>query len=477
MTIVWSIVVLWASTVKGQQTWQHSFGGFGSEQGYAVDTTSENGSIIVGASGSFGSGGGDVYLLRLDSAGEIMWSRTWGGPNVEQGRSVRTLMDGGFLIAGSSNSAPAIGYDGVLIRTDDQGNVIWYRTYGGSSWDLLYDASPALNGYILCGQSFSVNDGSGDIWLIRTDLNGDTLWTRTFPSAGIDEAICVRPTMDGGFIVAGTLDSNGENSQMVLLKYSENGGLEWSTPIGGAVAERARGVTPTADGGYVICGWSESFTPYRTMYMQKVNASGSYVWDRYTFGPEGDWEARSIIALSNGELVVAGFTMAYGAGGKDMYQWHTDAQGDFLDGRTYGGLDDEEANAIVATSDGGFLLVGSTTTFGPGPQSVFAVRNYGEPLPPDFVVINDPLPIEELVAHPQFRIAPVPCSGPFTIEAERPLVRIAVQDATGKVLYDTRMTPTDQAILDLGLAPGLYLVQAWGNDGVRLGCQRLVIAH
>ncbi|MBL0044509.1 MAG: hypothetical protein IPP33_08955 [Flavobacteriales bacterium] len=129
-----------------QSPWQRTYGGFGSDEGMSVDNTSDGGFIVLGSTGSWGAGGGDIYLLKLDSTGELQWSKTFGGIGVEQGASVKTLEDGGFAIAGTTASPPATGYDGLLIRTDASGNVLWERTYGGEGGSLSTDCVCCLMG-------------------------------------------------------------------------------------------------------------------------------------------------------------------------------------------------------------------------------------------------------------------------------------------------------------------------------------------
>ncbi|MBK8339530.1 MAG: T9SS type A sorting domain-containing protein [Flavobacteriales bacterium] len=288
------------------------------------------------------------------------------------------------------------------------------------------------------------------------------MWTRSFSSPGLDELRCVRQAADGGFVVAGTIELDEDNSDILVLKYSAIGAFEWDEVLGGDSLESGYGVVPTLDGGYAVGGWSESFWTYRTMCMYKLNAVGDEQWVQTTTGPGGDWEGRGLVELANGDLVLAGYTEAFGAGGRDLYMWHTDANGAYLEGPTFGGLEDEEAWDVVPTGDGGYVLVGSTTGFGPGIEAVFAVRHYGAPLSSPVIEILDPLPVQELYnGGSEISTAPNPAAsrGEVMLFGLDPTEHwsLSLFHASGRLVLNDMPLRQDKITLP-ELAPGIYTV-------------------
>ncbi len=382
------------SVVAGQLTWQRTYGGFGADEAVAVVATADSGYVMLGSTGSFGSGGGDLYLVRVDSAGSLVWSMTYGGPGVEQGADLVRSDDEDLLIVGTRYHDPSFGYDGFLVRTDQAGTPLWERPYGQQGWDLFHAAASVPGGWFVVGQTFSVGDGSGEAWILRITEVGDTLWTRTFGSLESEVATAVVGMPDGGCaVVVNRAATTGQD--IVLVRYASDGVLLWQTTWGGVAWDEGRSVTATTDGGFVVGGVTEGVVPYRTMLMIKFDAAGAFMWNEVAFG-QGTWEGYAVIELQSGDLCLAGSTDAFGAGGKDMYMWHTTATGAYIEGPTFGGLEQDEAFDVVAAVDGGYVLVGRTNSAGPGPQAVLAVKHFGSPLSGTFDETLDPLPIPDL---------------------------------------------------------------------------------
>lgn len=384
------LLYLLSSPVSAQ--WQHTYGGMGTDEGVDVLATADGGCVVLGSTGSFGQGTGDIYLFRLDAEGQRLWSRTYGSPQTEQATSLAACPEGGFIIAG--NRSGTTGYNGLLVRVDDNGDLLWEREYGGDDWDFAYAVKAMDTGFVVAGQTYSYGAVSGDAWLFTTDLEGEVQWNFTHGTDGTDEARDIVVASNGDLLVAGTFHpAPPASSAAVVFRVDGTGDPLWTVPLGGEGDERAYGLTATQDGAFVLSGWTESILPERTMYMTKLTGTGDQLWTRYTEGGEGAWEGRRIHELSDGTLVVAGYTEAFGNGGRDMYMWHTDADGYYIQGPTFGGVDDETGAAVVGTADGGFIVVGSADSFGPGIQGVYVVKNFGSPDIPDVQVFDDPLSI------------------------------------------------------------------------------------
>lgn len=458
-----------------QPTWQRSYGGLGSEQGHGVCATTDGGAIVVGSTGSFGNGGGDIYVMALDIDGTRLWSHSYGGASVDQGWAVRSLGDGGAIVAGFTNTGQGNGYDGLLLRLDPQGEVIWQRTIGTSSWDLLYDVEALPDGFIAVGQSFGVGDGSGDIWSVRTDAQGDTLWTRHYGTASQDEARGVRSTNDGGFLVAGTLAVDSDTSDAVVLKYDAEGTLAWSAPVAGNGLDVGSSVAEAQDGSILLGGWSNSFSDAQNVMISRLDASGSVQWTRVIGGAAGmQWFGREIRELPDGRIVVGAQTNEFGLGGMDFYLLFASSDGYYLAGPSFGGTDDDVCWSMDIASDGFYYLVGSTGSFGPGSSAVFVVRSDGNVAAGPVIVDLDPLVIEGTTGRSSAFILPNIVSRPqeFTIE---PMDagdddRVTIIDMTGRPVVSGLRLTGSRRLSSAGFAVGSYAVlQRASNGAVRTG--------
>ncbi|KPL11642.1 hypothetical protein AMJ71_00005, partial [candidate division TA06 bacterium SM1_40] len=202
-----------------------------------------------------------VLCVPLMASGQITFERTYGGISSDGGYSVAQTVDGGYIVTGFTVPFPAANRDVYLIKTDEAGDTVWTRTYGGSDdEDGYFVAQTADGGYIIAGRTQSFGAGAYDMYLIKTDGVGDTAWTRTFGGPIEDEARSVAQTADGGYIVAGFTGSFGAGARDVyLVKTDSSGDMVWTRTYGGSDDDYGSSVALTSDGGYIITGYTGSF--------------------------------------------------------------------------------------------------------------------------------------------------------------------------------------------------------------------------
>lgn len=267
--------------------------------------------------------------------GAMEWNQTYGGSGRDEAYSVIQTADGGFALAGSTKSFGTGDEDSWLVKTDAHGKAQWTQTYGGSSFDRAYAViQTADGGFALAGQTHSYGAGLTDAWLVKTDGNGMTQWSRTYGGAMSDSTKSVIQTTDGGFALAGTTSSYGAGlSDFWLVKTDGRGAMEWTQTYGGAGYELVHAAIQTADGGFALAGMTESFGAGKTdFWLVKTDTCRTLEWQR-----------------------------AYGFAGYELETC-------FCPGR-------EQAYAIIQTADGGFALAGRTgSLFGTDDFDIWLVK-------------------------------------------------------------------------------------------------------
>ena len=358
-------ILSFAEQTSAQLTFQKTIGGTGRDYGTQIQHTTDNGYILVGTTLSFGAGGYDVYLIKLNNNGDTLWTKTYGGSNDEYGNSVKQTPDGGYIIAGNSTSFGANGQDVYLLKTDSIGNVSWSKLFGAAGTD--YGNTVLLtsdSGYLVGGTTQNLGAGNYDAYCIKTDANGNALWTRTYGGSFEDDGNFVQQTSDNGFILIGATQSFGAGGvDIYVVKTNANGDTLWTRTYGDTFDDLGFSILQTADNGYILTGATNSFGAgsYDCLLM-KTDSNGLAQWTK-TYGGS-DWEnGYSVAQTADDGFVVVGQTYSFGVA-SDVYLIRTDAAGDTLWTKTYGGSGYDYENCILTTSDGGYLISASEESFG-----------------------------------------------------------------------------------------------------------------
>jgi hypothetical protein len=356
--------------------WSRTYGGSSYDDGWYGQQTTDGGYIVTGETQSFGSGGGDVYLIKSDSLGDTLWTRTYGGIYSDYGFSVQQTTDGGYVVVGRTLSFGTGNVDVYLIKTDSTGDTLWTRTYGGSGYDEgIFVQQITDGGYIVAGYTSSFGAGGYDAYLIKTDSFGDTLWTCSYGGSNDDYGSSVQQTTDGGYIVVGLTGSFGVgHDDVYLIKTDSIGDTLWTRTYGGSSYDQGYSVQQTTDGGYIVAGRTLSFgASDGDIYLIKTDSIGDTLWTR-TYGGSNEERGYWAQQTTDGGYIVSGLTSSFGAGSYDAYLIKTDSLGDTLWIRTYGGYWDDRGFWAQQTTDGGYIVSGMTQSFGAGNFDVMLTK-------------------------------------------------------------------------------------------------------
>jgi hypothetical protein len=361
--------------LSGCPQMQMTVGGTGDDYGYYVQQTGDGGYIMTGVTTSYGAGGQDFYLVKIDTDGNLSWSRTYGGINSDAAFFVQQTGDGGYIMAGTSYSFGAGACDILLVRTDASGNLLWSKSFGGASEDYCRSAQITSDGgFVILSASRSFGAGDYDAYLIRTDGSGNILWNKTYGSIGFDDAQYVQQTSDGGYIIAATSEKFGAGEQDVyLIRTDGNGNVLWSKTIGGTGIDIPYYIGQTDDGGYIVSGATMSYGAGDfDVYFIRIDGSGNVLWNK-SYGGTGRESAHSVHQTCEGGYFLAGLTSSFGAGWYDHYYIRTDGSGNFIESKTYGGIEYEHNYEAKKSIDGGYYMLGITKSFGAGAFDFYLV--------------------------------------------------------------------------------------------------------
>lgn len=314
---------------EGAMLWSKIYGGRGTE--YANGCLADNdGFLITGYTTSYGSGSKDMYLIKVDSAGDELWSHTYGGSSWDVGTSLCKVPDGGYLICGYTHSYGAGDEDVYIVRTDHDGGIMWTKTYGGINFELGNSIAPAGNGKYLIGATTGTyevgSDHNSNAYLIIIDEEGNPLQTGVYGIAGgfghgFDWCSSATPLTGGGCLLCG-YTSHDDLMNAWLVKVDALGIQQWSRSIGGNFYDYGYAVRETYDGSYLIAGMTKSprydGTIYNNnVYVVKVDPAGNIVWQKNIGGPDSE-AATAVNVAREGDYVITGYSRSSGSGSNDL---------------------------------------------------------------------------------------------------------------------------------------------------------------
>lgn len=394
--------ILSALMVKAQTApeieWQKCLGGSESDLANSIVLTVDGGFAVAGSSTSSDGdiqgnhGMWDYLVMKLDALGNIEGEICLGGSEYDYGVFAQQTSDGGFIVAGESESNNGNvsgnhgGSDYWILKQAASGGIQWQKSLGGSDDEKAYWIQQTTDGgFVVAGSTYSsdgdvsVNQGSADCWIVKLTSSGDIAWEKSFGGSSQDGAISIQQTIDGGFAVAaytyssdGDVSGNHGEKDYWIVKLNGSGDIEWQKCLGGSNNDSPRSFQQTNDGGFVVAGSSESNDGDvsgnhgdEDYWIVKLDASGNIEWQKSLGGSDED-AGRWIQQTSDGGFVVAGYTesndgdVSGNHGYRDCWIVKLDAEGSLERQKCLGGSAADYANAIQETTDGGFVVAGNT---------------------------------------------------------------------------------------------------------------------
>lgn len=514
-----SLILLYLSHSAYSQTsiplniqWQKSFGGSDAETAKSVVQTPDGGYIAAGYTKSSNGnvtvnhGNNDFWIVKMDSSGSLQWQKSLGGSANDQANSIRNTSDGGYIIAGFTESSDGDitlnkGFsDYWIIKLNSAGNIEWQKTYGGIYADIATSVKQTTDGgYIVAGYSSSNtgditgNHGSSDYWILKLDATGNLQWQKSLGGSYGERGFDIQQTNEGGYIVAGDTysSSNGDVSSVTLgardfwiVKLGNTGNIQWEKRFGGSGEDYNYSIAQTSDGGYIAAGTTTSTNGNITFnngqgdyWIIKLDTSGNLQWQK-TFGGLTYDQAYSVTQTSDENFMAVGYVSsntgaAESPGFSSAQYWvvKLDYSGNILWQKDYGGSQYEIAYSIIPTMDNGIVIAGLSDS---NPDSGDVTGNHGGN---DFWIVKlaeNQLNTHENIIKSNISIYPNPAKDFFIIDHLPVGAIINIHDMSGRKIFSEKYSETKVSINTSEFINGVYIIQINDDEKVILS-EKLII--
>lgn len=317
-----------------------------------------------------------ISIAGTAAAQDTLWTRVYGGPASDYIQSARHTEDGGYIFCGATESYGAGGWDAYILRTDAEGDTLWTRTYGGTDNDNASSFDDTAEGdFIVTGETASFGAGDHDIYLFKMDADGDTIWARAYGGAGYERGTKVVETQDGRYAVFGRTSSYGAGDFDFYLVFVGSDGDTLSThTYGGTGTDIGFAIQETHDGGFILGGVTNSYGAGDfDFFLVKTDSQGSLEWQE-TYGGAGMEWCHDALQCADSGFVILGSTETWTHGSTDMYIVKTNASGDTLWTRVYGTVYSDSGNSVRQTEEGGFIVAGFSGDWAAGWGDLYMLR-------------------------------------------------------------------------------------------------------
>jgi len=313
---------------SGNLAWSSVFGGPGNDQASYVIQASDMGYIIAGQTNSFGADNFDAFTIKLDANGNLQWSKMYKWSNTEYSTSIVQTSDAGYILTGYSDSFGSGAYDVFSLKIDASGLIMWVRCYGG----LLNDFGNSIKetpdaGYIIAGYTYSYG-ASGDAYVLKLYGDGVLNWSRIYGGSDLDAASEIQLSSNG-YVVCGSSRSFTASEDALVFNIDNSGNTYWARSFGGSALDldKAYSVKQTPEGGFVLAGSTKRMgSSSNDLFVIKLYGDGVFNWEKIFGGVNEDY-ASFIVRKSNGGFIVSGNTQSFGAGSNDIYLISMDPDG------------------------------------------------------------------------------------------------------------------------------------------------------
>ncbi len=456
-------LMMGVATLQAQSTFKVDYDGgyLDSDEAHCMVETPDGGYLLSGAIWIDDFSWWDMGLMKIDESGNLEWTKTYGAGsmNIEVGYSVFNTSDNGYMLVGGTDGFSDTGMEDMwVIKLDANGDSLWSKVYGGSEQEYGFSGLQTDGGgYLFLGTTNSYGAGFDDIYLVKTDANGNEQWHKTYGTAALETASQIKPTSDGGYIIAGSTNGYADG---YVVKIDSIGDTLWTKVMGGVFNDMFLSVQQTNDGGYILTGHTipEGAVEY-DVWLVKLDANGNEEWSKKIGGEKKD-EGYSVVQTIDGGYFITGVSESYHQSNEDsdLYMIKTDANGDTVWTAHYGGIYDDGGYYGLQTVDGGFISSGY-------------YYHSGEELNFYLVKVNGEgtlsIPENNYLNNEDINIYPNPVTSSTTLYFNNPENKnytLSVISVDGKKVKEMKNISGSKILLDMSNLPGgIYFIRLTGE--------------
>ena len=352
-----------------------TYGGSKRDKAFGAVALKNGGAMLIGTSKSFGKRK-QMLITKIDKKGKTLFRAIYGEKQNDEGRAIARLSDGNFIAVGSSQSYSKDGdKDFFVVKIKPDGHKIWQKVFGGDRDEEAFDVVGTGNGgALIVGYTESFGHGNKDIFILFIDKNGKEIWSKFLGGEDDDVANAITVVNDGFYVAGYTESFNAVGKDFLLIKYNQKAKMQFLKKFGGDDDDEFKAITPTKDGGCVLAGYTKSFeSKHSDIDIIRYSKNGKMLWHKIYGFKSKEW-ANSITNTKNGGFLVAGTTKSFGFGNFDFYMLELDSNGSSKWANVYGGGDRDIAHKVISLKDDSYLVVGETESFGNGDYDFMEVK-------------------------------------------------------------------------------------------------------
>ncbi len=389
---------------KGNILMNKTYGGNNWDSGCSIQKTYDNGYIIAGVTETKKTGLKDIWIVKINKKGKKIWERIYGNRHYDSANSIIQTSDTNYIVAGYTYSYTTGKSSAWILKLDRKGRNVWHKIYGGKNWDDAHAILEASDGgYIFAGYTKSKGIGGKDAWLVKINKKGEILWEKTYGNSCDDEALSLKHSKDGGYIIAGySISEEAEVQDAWILKTDKNGNstgipqklkkqtkrtitpyikpednitfsLIWDKTYGTGKNEKILSMTYTKDNNMIAAGYSESLDKKCQAVITKINNQGKVQWWK-TFSRKKDARINSVYPTPDKGCIAAGYIYSKNNTASDIWVIRLNKKGKIIWHNTFGGKNHDKANTVAATKDGGYIIAGTTLSKGKGGNDIWILK-------------------------------------------------------------------------------------------------------
>lgn len=375
------LISILTTNSNSQIIFQSRIGGIGDDVAWSIDTTLEHGYIVAGYTTSSGLGAEDVILCKMSNNGSVIWTKTYGGTGADICYNIKTTSDNGYIFTGNTTSSTGGGKDAFVVKVDSSGNILWQKSFGGALDEYGSYIVETPTGYLMSGMTYTYATSAKNIYLVSLKKDGTFKWAKSYgaTAGGMHSGAYILPTNDNNFLICGSSMLGQTYHNSYVMKIDTNGNSLWFKEKIDSDYNANFSADNGIGGGYILAGYTTQSTNNDDIYIIKIDNNGELEWAKTWGGTQND-NGLKIINNNNNEYILYGFT-GYGSGSTDLCILSLSASGNVNWSKAIGSPQEEGYSfyhnshaSMIKNFDNSITIADYTKGFGATGKDIYLIK-------------------------------------------------------------------------------------------------------